>query len=76
MITQLVQKANEYELPIFIFIDFEKVFDTVEHVEILEAIKEHQVHRVYLETLANIYKSGTSIIRLDKVTNSNGCKTR
>ena len=60
VITQLVQKANEYELPMcFIFVDYEKAFDSVEHVGISESIKDHQVDRVYLETLANIYNSGT-----------------
>ncbi len=44
VITQLVQKANKYELPMcFIFVDYEKVVDSVEYVGILEAIKEHQV---------------------------------
>jgi endonuclease/exonuclease/phosphatase family metal-dependent hydrolase len=67
VITQLVQKANEYELPLCLaFVDYEKAFDSVEHIGIIDALKEHQVDRIYLETLANIYNSGTSIIRLDK----------
>ena len=67
VITQLVQKANEYELPMsFIFVDYEKAFNSVEHAGIIDAIKEHKVDSIYIETLVNIYNSGTSIIRLDK----------
>ena len=66
VITQLVEKTNEYELPLCLaFIDYEKAFDFVEHQEIVDALKEHQVNNVYVNTLANIYNSGTSIIRLD-----------
>jgi Reverse transcriptase (RNA-dependent DNA polymerase) len=67
VITQLVQKSNEYELPMcFIFVDYEKAFDSVEHCGIINAIKDHQINSVYIETLINIYNSGTSVIRLDK----------
>ena len=70
VITQLVQKSNEYELPMcFIFVDYEKAFDSVEHCGIINAIKEHQINSVYIETLINIYNSGTSVIRLDKESN-------
>jgi len=70
VITQLVQKSNEYELPMcFIFVDYEKAFDSVEHCGIIKAIKEHQINSVYIETLINIYNSGTSVIRLDKESN-------
>jgi hypothetical protein len=67
VVTQLVQKANEYELPMCMaFVDYEKAFDSVEHIGIIDALKEHQVDSIYLEMLTNIYNSGTSIIRLDK----------
>ena len=67
VVIQLVQKANEYELPMCMaFVDYEKAFDSVEHIGIIDALKEHQVDSIYLEMLTNIYNSGTSIIRLDK----------
>ena len=67
VITQLVQKSNEYELPMcFVFVDYEKAFDSVEHCGIINAIREHQINSVYIETLINIYNNGTSVIRLDK----------
>ena len=70
VITQLVQKSNEYEIPMcFIFVDYEKAFDSVEHCGIVNAIKEHQINSVYIETLINIYNSGTSVIRLDNESN-------
>jgi len=50
----------------FIFVDYEKAFDSVEHAGIIDAIKEHKVDSIYIETLVNIYNNGTSIIRLDK----------
>ena len=53
----------------FIFVDYEKAFDSVEHCGIVNAIKEHQINSVYIETLINIYNSGTSVIRLDKESN-------
>ena len=52
----VVQKSNEYELPMcFIFVDYEKAFDSVEHCGIINAIKEQQINSVYIETLINIY---------------------
>ena len=47
-------------------VDYEKAFDSVEHVGIIDAIKKHKFDSIYLKTLANIYNSETSIIRLDK----------
>ena len=70
VITQLVQNSNEYEIPMcFIFVDYEKAFGSVEHCGIINAIRKHQIDNVYIETLINIYNSGTSVIRLDKESN-------
>src|SRR3977135_103429 len=46
-----------------------KAFDSVEHCGIINAIKEHQIYSVYIETLINIYNCGTSVIRLDNERN-------
>src|SRR3977135_3868128 len=46
-----------------------KAFDSVEHCGIINAIKEHQINSVYIETLINIYNSRTLVIRLDKESN-------
>src|ERR1700722_16922916 len=65
VITQLVQKANEYEMPMcFIFVDDEKEFDSVEHCGIINAIKEYQINSVYIETFINIYNNGIKLILL------------
>src|SRR3984957_14408313 len=70
VITQLVQKVNEYEMSMcFIFVDYKKAFDSVEHCGIINAIKEHQINSVYIETFINIYNNRTSLIRLDKESN-------
>src|SRR5438552_2448862 len=67
VIMQLVEKTNEYEMPLyFAFVDYEKAFDSVEHVGIINALTEHQINSTYIETLTNIYNNGTSIIKLDK----------
>ena len=67
VITQLVEKTNEYEMPMyFAFVDYEKAFDSVEHIGIVEALIEHQIDKVYIETLSNGYNNATSLIRLDK----------
>ena len=40
-LNQIIEKSNEYSLPLCIgFIDYEKVFDTVEHFAIFEALKK------------------------------------
>ena len=53
----------------FIFIDYKKAFDFVEHCGIINAIKEHQINSAYIETFINIYNNITSLIRLDKESN-------
>ena len=45
--------------------DYEKAFDSVEHSEIVEALKEHQIDMRYIETLVNNYNNGTALIKLD-----------
>ena len=67
VITQLIEKSNEYRLPLCLaFVDYEKAFDSVEHGGIISALREHGVHQAYVETLASMYSSCTSQVKLDK----------
>src|SRR5277367_5522719 len=71
VITQLIEKTNEYEMPMyFAFVDYEKAFDSVEHIGIMEALTQHQINKVYVETLSNAYNNATSLIKLDKESNT------
>ena len=70
VITQLVEKCNEYTLPLcLVFVDYEKAFDSVEHNGIVDAMRAHGIHETYVATLASIYNNGTSVIKLDHVSN-------
>jgi hypothetical protein len=70
VITQLVEKCNEYTLPLcLVFVDYEKAFDSVEHNGIIDAMRAHGIQETYVETLASIYNKGTSVIKLDHVSN-------
>ena len=65
VITQLIEKTNEYNLPLCLgFVDYEKAFDSVEHHGIMDALDRHQVHKTYIELLTNLYNGCTSQIRL------------
>jgi hypothetical protein len=67
VVNQLVEKCNEYKLPLCIaFVDYEKAFDSVEHVHIMDAIGNQEVSKGYVELLTNTYNKATSKIRLDK----------
>jgi len=68
VITQLIEKTNEYEIPICLaFVDYEKAFDSVEHLEIMNSVKNHGVNKQYITLLTNIYNNGTASIRLDTI---------
>ena len=65
---QTIEKSNEYNLPLCIgFIDYEKVFDTVEHYAIFEALRKTNVNETHINILQNIYSQATARIHLDKL---------
>lgn len=68
VLTQLIEKTNEYEVPMCLaFIDYEKAFDSVEHIGIISAIKKHGISEAYIDLLTNMYNNGYAEIRLDRV---------
>lgn len=68
VLTQLIEKTNEYEVPMCLaFIDYEKAFDSVEHLGIISAIRNHGVNEAYADLLTNTYNNGYAEIRLERV---------
>jgi endonuclease/exonuclease/phosphatase family metal-dependent hydrolase len=66
VITQVIEKTNEYEIPLCLgFVDYEKAFDSVEHIEIMKAINSQGVNMEYVKLLTNIYNKGQASIKLD-----------
>ena len=67
VISQLVEKCSEFSIPLCLtFVDYEKAFDSVEHLSVIDAIGNHGVATEYTELLTTIYNSATSKIRLDR----------
>ena len=68
VITQLIEKTNEYEVPMCLaFVDYEKAFDSVEHLGIINAIRNQSINETYIDLLTNMYNNGSAEIRLDTV---------
>ena len=68
VLNQIIEKSNECNLTLCIgFIDYEKVFDTVEHFAIFEALRKTNINETYISILQNIYSQATARIHLDKV---------
>ena len=66
-LNQTIEKSNEYNVPLCIgFVDYEKVFDTVEHFAIFEALRKANINETYTNILQNIYSQATARIHLDK----------
>ena len=66
VLTQLMEKTNEYEVPMCLaFIDYEKAFDSVEHVGIINAIRINGINEIYLDLLTHVYNNGYATIKMD-----------
>ena len=62
---QLQEKVHEYNIPLcFAFVDYEKVFDSIEFEPIFHAVKKHGVDKAYLNIIKHLYHEATSIICL------------
>jgi len=67
VINQLVEKCSEFSISLCLaFVDYEKAFDSVEHIKVMEAISNQKVAAEYIELLSSIYNNATSKIRLDR----------
>lgn len=66
-INQLIEKCNEYNKKIFFcFVDYQKAFDTLEHVHIWKALKDQGICDKYIRIVKNIYENSTSKIKLER----------
>ena len=67
VINQLVEKCSEFSISLRLaFVDYEKTFDSVERIKVMEAISNQKVAAEYIELLSSIYNNATSKIRLDR----------
>jgi len=66
-LNQIIEKTNEYGLEIYImFIDFNKVFDSIYHNKIWEALQIQGVSTKIINILKEMYKKAEAYIRLDR----------
>jgi Reverse transcriptase (RNA-dependent DNA polymerase) len=70
-IQQLMEKCSEYQKTLFLgFVDFQKAFDSVEHVFLWRALKTIGVDDKYIRLLKNIYEKSTASIELENQSRS------
>ena len=68
---QIIEKSNEYNLPLCIgFIDYEKAFDSVEHIAMFNALINMNIPSTYINILQDIYTNATARIHLDNEVSS------
>ncbi|VDO18177.1 unnamed protein product [Brugia timori] len=68
IINQLLEKSNEYKLPLYILlIDFQKAFDSVHLSYLWNALNEQGIQAKYIKILRNIYKIAEGRVKTDKV---------
>lgn len=63
---QLIEKCNEFQQPIyFLFIDFSKAFDSVEHETIWTSLENQNMDPNVIRTIKNIYKNNVAQIKTE-----------
>ena len=61
MISQLQEKADEYNIPLcFAFIDYDKAFDSIEFNPLFESLENQGVEAAYINLLRDLYSGATS----------------
>ncbi|KAG1700939.1 putative uncharacterized transposon-derived protein F52C9.6 [Nymphon striatum] len=69
-VNQVIEKYHEYNLPLCLaFIDYKKAFDSVEHQAVLNALNAQNISPAYIRMLDQIFRLGTSNIKLHTNTN-------
>lgn len=62
----LLQKCREFQKPVFVcFIDFEKAFDRVRHVRLIETLQRMEIEDRDILLLKNLYWNQSAIVRVD-----------
>ena len=66
-LTQLIEKSNEYQLPLCVgFIDYQKAFDSVEHEDLFQSLRKIGINEAYIQVLEDIYTEATARIHIDQ----------
>ncbi len=67
-VNQLLERARDYEncKINFLFIDFQKAFDSIHHNYVWRALINQGVPKVYINILSEFYKKSEAYIMLDK----------
>ena len=66
VITQLIEKSNEYNFPLWmVLIDYTKAFDSVEHSKLWEVLRDQNVPDGYIRVLQNLYFQQTAYVKTD-----------
>ena len=67
VISQLQEKADEYKIPLcFVFVDYEKAFDSIEFNPLFEALENQGVEAAYITLLRDLYNGATSTLKLHR----------
>ncbi len=67
VINQIIEKALEYNLDVkFMFVDFKKVFDSVDHDYLWVALQNQGGIGKIIEIIKNIYKNTKAYIKTHK----------
>lgn len=66
-VSQFTKKTNEYRTTLCLaFVDYEKAFNSVEIVAVLNAIRQQDVGDTYCRSLEDIYAEFTVVIKVHK----------
>ena len=70
VVDKLKEKCREYNIPLWIaFVDYEKVFESVQTVAVLISLQAQGIEDVYIELLKKIYTSSSTTVHLHKESN-------
>ena len=65
-VNQLIGKSNEYQLNLCLgFIDYQKAFDSIEHIDMFDALRATEIQRAYITILEDIYTDATAKVHID-----------
>ena len=65
VVNQLQEKVHENSIPLcFVFVEYEKAFNSIEFKPIFHAPKNHGVDKVYLNIIKHLYHEAMSMIHL------------
>lgn len=66
-VNQLIEKSNEYQLNLCLgFVDYQKAFDSIEHKDMFDALRNIGIEEGYICILEDIYTDATARIHIEK----------